>query len=194
MNRLLGSAMATVLIASAITGIVLLANLQEPITQTTVEEKKWVRHPLGDGNPGAGNTGLMYFMAYPHQADPGTAYASNLSNATAYEFSDVGDAEMTGETPYNTAFDFVMKVRVNNTDGYNTSGSTWEDTWVRANLTVDFDFAGDISDSAMTEVVIGTEGTTYRWYHYYLNNAGSGYTITKGETYNCTHATLDIWE
>jgi len=184
----------------SVIGVVFVASLylvnisMTPVVEYGHSRDHWVEHPLGDADPGSGNTGFMYFMVYPHQADPGTAYASNLSNASAYEFSDSTDVELTGETPYSTTFDFVMKVRVNNSDGYNSSGASWEDGWVRANLTCDFDFASDISDLGMTEVVIATAGTTYRWYHYYVNNGGSGYTIVKGELFNCTSVTFDVYE
>jgi len=181
----------------AIAGVLLSTQMSEPFIQNEIYEEqikireKWVPQ-VGDADPGSGNSGFMYFMAYPHQADPGTTYASNLSNATAYEFLDSWDGEMTGETPYSTTFDFVMKVRVNNTDGYNTS--SWEDDWVKANISVDFDYASDVSDLDMTEIVIGTQDTTYRWYHYYINNGGSGYTITKGESYNCTAVNWYVYE
>jgi hypothetical protein len=87
-----------------------------------------------------------------------------------------------------------MKVRVNNSDGYNSSGSQWENDWVRANITIDFDYLSDLSDVAMDEVVIGTHGSTYRWYHYVVNNSGSGYTLSKGELFNITSVTFDVYE
>ena len=37
----------------------------------------------------------------------------------------------------------------------------------------------------MTEQFIGNS-TNYAWYHYYFNNAGSGYTITEGQSFNVT--------
>jgi len=187
--------MLVTITAIAISGIYMSMILTQPVTENIImESKQWTSHPLGDADPGAGNTGFMYIMVYPHQADPGTAYASNLSSGNAYEYSDSTNCELTGETPHSTAVDFVMKVRVNNTDGYNASGTTWEDSWVRANMTIDFDFLGDESDTAMTEQEIATAGTTYKFYNYYLNNAGSGYTLSKGETFNITSATFDVWE
>ena len=120
-------------------------------------------------------------MIYPHTDNMEDNYNVNLSNATAYEFSDSINSSMTGETPYETTFDLLWKFQVNSTDGYNTSASAWQDGWVRAYLN---ETLLSISAEAMTEIVIGTEATTYRWYYYCLNNSGSGYTISKGEKLN----------
>ena len=148
--------------------------------------RSWKPFVTGDGDPGGDASGFMYFMVYPHSATPATTYASNLSNATAYEYSDSLNAEMTGETPHTTAFDFVLKFRVNDTVAYNVSGSKWMDTWVRANITCDFDFAADIAaDTAMTIVQIAN-GTDFAWYHAYVNNGGVGYQITHNEKFNVT--------
>ena len=205
-KKLLGGSMIVTLICDAIVGILFNIQTIKPIVdqdaveQKTIAEKKWIRQALGDADPGAGNTGFMYVMCYPHPAtDPiETTYSVNLSNDStvggAYEFSDSTNTEMTNETPHGNAFDFVVKVRVNNSDGYNTSGAQWENDWVRSNITVDFDYLSDLNDVAMSEVVIGTEGTTYRWYHYVVNNSGSGYTLSKGELFNITSWTFDVYE
>lgn len=148
--------------------------------------RSWKPIVLGDADPGGDNCGFMYFMVYPHSADPATTYASNLSNASAYEYSDSLNTELTGETPHTTAFDFVMKFRVNDTVGYNVSSSSWVDSWVRANITCNFDFATDIgADTAMTIVQIAN-GSDFAWYHAYINNSGSGYQITHNEKFNVT--------
>jgi len=175
----------TCFVIAAVAGIMVLSQLQEPIINTiSSTPRTW--KSVGDGTIAAGASGFCYFMTYPHSADPATDYATNLSNATAYEFSDTLNAEMTRDTPYSTAFDFVVKFRVNTTVGYNSSGAKWMSSWVRANITCDFQFATDIPAlSAMTIVEI-TNTTTYAWYHGYINNAAAGYQITKGETFNVT--------
>jgi len=183
--------LVSTLVIGLITASILMFTVQEPITQTTIQEDLSWNHILGDADPGAGNSGFMYFMTYPHQGVPGTAYASNLSNATAYEYSDSIDTELTGETPHTTTFDFVMKFRVNQTVGYNVSSSTWETSWVRSNITCDFDYATDIgADSVMTIVQIATS-TDYAYYHAYINNANAGYQITHDEKFNVTSTTTD---
>ena len=174
-----------------IAGIMYTMSLQDVI-ENPLDVRSWKPGLVkADGDPGGDNSGFMYFMSYPHQAAPAVAYASNLSNATAYEFLDSLNGEMTGETPYNTAFDFVMKFRANDTVAYNTTTSTWEDTWVRANITCDFDFAVDIGpDAAMTIVQIGNN-TDFAWYHAYINNGAAGYQITHNEKFNVTSLTAD---
>ena len=164
----------------------MLSKMNDVKTVGDMSSRVWKPIVTGDADPGGDNSGFMYFMVYPHSATPATTYASNLSNATAYEFSDSVDCELTGETPHSTPFDFVLKFRVNDTVGYNVSGSCWEDSWVRANITCDFDFAVDIAaDTAMTIVEIGNN-TDFCWYHAYINNGGAGYTITHNEKFNVT--------
>jgi hypothetical protein len=186
-NKIVFKTMAlTVFVLGIVFGAMMIYNLnQETVIETISQKRGWGFLPLGDGALGAGASGFQYFMVYPHQAVPGTAYASNLSNATAYEFSDSLNTEMTGETPYTQKFDFVLKFRVNTTVGWNTSSSEWMDSWVRANLSVNFDFLADITNSAMTIKQIANN-TEYAWYHAYLNNGGAGYQIAKNEKFNCT--------
>lgn len=139
---------------------------------------------LADGNPGAGVGGFFYWMVYPHQAVPGTAYTSNLSNATAYEFSDTVNASLTGETPFDTTFDLVLKWGYNSSQDWNSTGTCWEDAWIWVTCT-----NADISigaDTNMTEIEIANTSASYRWMHYYMNNGGSGYTITHGQSCNTT--------
>jgi hypothetical protein len=173
-----------------IVGMMYLSQVQNPIIQTTISStpRTW-KDAVGDGPITAGASGFCYFMTYAYQADPATAYATNLSNSSAlsYEYRDSLNGEMSHETPYNTPFDFVVKFRVNATVGYNISSSLWQDSWVRANITCNFQFATDIPAlSTMTIVKIASAGSTYAWYHGYINNAAAGYQITKGETFNVT--------
>lgn len=157
------------------------------IGQPVIENKLMPEHrePMlvtGDADPGD-NSGFFYFMIYPHQADPATAYASNLSNATAYEFSDVGNTTCTGETPYSTTFDIAIKVGATNEDTYYTANQTKNDAWNWCLLT-----CADLgigADTNMSQICIGNN-TDYVWYHYYLNNGGAGYTITEGQSFNIT--------
>jgi hypothetical protein len=176
-----------------IVGIMLIT----PMMTSTVHVERMPSVPytwkaVGDADPGAGKGGFLYFGTYPHSADPGTDYASNLSSATFYEYTEATSGEMNGETPHTTAFDFVVKFRVNVSQGYNVSGTTWESSWVRANLTVDFDFASDISDAAMTIVQIATN-SEFAWYHGYINNAASGYQITHDEKFTVSNVKVQYY-
>lgn len=166
------------------TGYLILSSMinQPFIEQKIIEAKRIPTLVTGDGNPGD-NSGLFYFMIYPHQAVPSTAYASNLSNASAYEFSDVGNTSCTGETKYGTTFDIVVKVGVTDDDGKNTTTGFFDNSYLWVTLS-----CADLSIGAntnMTEIQLGNI-SSYGWYQYYLNNGGSGYTVTEGQSFNIT--------
>ena len=170
-----------------ITSLIIISSMViQPLVEKNIMEKRelvlenhWV---TGDANPGD-NSGLFYFMIYPHSADPGTDYAVNLSNSSAYEFSDEGNTSCTGETPYGTSFDIIVKVGVTDDDGKNTTTGFFDDSYLWVTLTcADLSIS---SDTNMTEIQLGNT-SSYAWYQYYLNNGGSGYTITEGESFNVT--------
>ena len=158
------------------------------VTETIVEneviilkERKWQQVALGD--PVGDDTGFCEFYHYPHEADPATAYATNLSTASAYEYITSLSGEMTGETPHSTTFDYVCKIVVNSTIGYNATNTHWETDWVALNISVDYDFGTDIDWTAMTLVEI-TNHSAKCWYNGYINNAGSGYTLSQNQKTN----------
>ena len=65
-------------------GVLVFSNTMQPVVeQNFIEASREQVLVTGDGDPGD-NSGLFYIMIYPHSADPGTDYASNLSNASAY--------------------------------------------------------------------------------------------------------------
>jgi len=126
-------------------------------------------------------------MIKNHSANPTDEYCNNITNGTinsnCYEWSDVGNTSPTGETPYSTNFDILFKVGITNEDGQWTSNSTWNEGYLWMLLT-----CADLSigaDTNMTIIEIANT-STYAWYHFYLNNAGSGYTITEGQSFNIT--------
>lgn len=185
MERIRGSLKAggllSLIIIGAIASGVYLFSVSN-IVEEQISEQRVPASVTGDADPGD-NSGFFYFMIYPHQADPGTAYATNLSNATAYEYSDSGNTSATGETPFETTFDIVLKVGVTNEDGQWTSNSTWNDAYMWINLT-----CADLSISAdtdMNETEIANT-SSYRWMHYWLNNNGAGYTVAEGASFNVT--------
>jgi len=183
------SLLVSALLVGVICSMVALVNMNPTGIISKVSEREWKPIPTGDGPHTPGTCAFLSFGAYPHSATPGTTYANNVSNATAYEFRDFLNGEMTGETPYNTAFDFLLKFVVNSTVGYNVSGSRWMDSWVRANLTCNFEFAADIGPLASMTIVQIQNNTAHAWYYAYMNNGGAGYQITKGESYNCSAIT-----
>jgi len=163
-----------------IAGILFFASSPPPQIQQ-IHMRQWHMIAVAEGNLGAGATGFMYAMIYPHQADPNTAYSTNLSNSSAYEYSDTLNAEMIGETPYDTAFDIVIKVRVNKTHAWNSTGNKWMLEWIYMHITCTD--LGIPADTNMTEIEIANN-SEYIWVHYYMNNAGNGYTITHNEKFN----------
>lgn len=192
--RLLKAAgLGTTLIALLCIGVIISTmSFQDVVEVTQIKPRVWDNDALGDHDPTGDMGGYIYFMTYPHQATPATAYASNLTTGNAYEEHDIIDSELNNETPHSTTFDYVLKFRVNDTTSYNTSGTVWMPEWIYANITVDHDFATDVAWTNMTLVEIGNN-SDFAWYHGYINNAGSGYQITNNEKFNATVNTTLWW-
>jgi len=187
------SGLLTIVSIAFVIGALITMSWQNPILhnevkQVTQKQGKWF--PLGEANLTGTNSGYQTFHIRPHEAAPAEAYATNVTNATAYEYSDFysNDApglEMTGETPWGDTFDFYEKIKVNKTDGWNTSTSQWMAGWLSCNLSVDFSAQADLTNEVMTIVEI-SNSTDYVWYAAYLNNGGAGYTLAKNEKFYIT--------
>lgn len=151
-----------------------LVNLQGPLMN---------RHNALVGAAGVGpHTGWVNFQIRPHAAVPGTTYAANCTNASAYEYG-TGNMSALGSTPYGTAFDIVVTVSIDYNDGYNQGTSQWDNTYNW--LTCTCSDLGIAANSNMTEILIGSN-SVQAWYHYYLNNGGPGYTVILGQSFNIT--------
>lgn len=182
----------TVLFSIMIAVILLSANTTDVIIEREIRQKTLQPVPLADASHVDGDTLVMYVMAYPHQSVPATAYASNLSNATAYEFYDGLNNEMTGETPFSTAFDIVVKMGINITHGYNDSSAAWELTLHNATFkSSDLNFSSDV---AGVEYSID-EAASWHFVHYVIQDAdgglGNGFQIGQGVKYNITD--FEFW-
>jgi hypothetical protein len=154
--------------------------------QTGEMGRRWNIVGAADADPGAGSSGIINVFIYPHSANPGADYATNLTEGNAYaHFPTPGglNRALEGDVPYDTEFDIIVLARFNTTHAYNSSGSTWETSWTRANMTCADLGIGALT--AMTGVQTATSGD-YMWVQFYLNNAGSGYTITHGASVNVT--------
>jgi hypothetical protein len=142
-----------------------------------------------DGNPGTGASGVLEIFIYAHQAVPATAYAANLSSVSpsCYASRNTLNGACTGNVPYATTFDIVVKCRYNATHAYNTTGSVWMLTWVKGLITSANLAIG--ADTQMTAVQIGSNAT-YLWVNFWIadsdGGAGSGFTITHGQVVNAT--------
>jgi len=191
--KIRNASVVSTLVIAAVLGIALLmisSNVSEPIVRSIpqAEPRHW--GPVGaDGDPGAGASGVLEIFIYPHSADPTNDYATNLSSASAYASTNTLNSSCSGDVPYDTTFDIVVKCRLNATHCWNSTASAWEDTWNRAYST-----SADLSLSAqiMEQVHIAndTGGTAYIYYNFYLQDsdggAGSGFTISHGENVNVT--------
>lgn len=173
----------SLLLIGAVAGIMIISQIQGPIIQTSISKERTHLFALGDAAPGTGKSGYLAFYIYPHAAVPATTYAANLSNATAYEHYDVNTGEMTHTTPYSTLFDFVVKYRLNVSDGYNASSGWWTVNWSYIVMACNFNWTADIASSTMTDVKI-SNGADYIYINAYLNKAGVGYTISKNEKFS----------
>ena len=177
------SAVLIVMGVGFVSAFLMMSQIQEPVIQTIVSQARTHLFPLGDAVPGTGKSGYLAFYIYPHSADPANDYDTNLSNATAYEHYDVNTGEMTHTTPYSTAFDFIVKYRLNVSDGYNSSSGWWTVNWSYVKMACNFNWTADITTSTMTDVKI-SNGADYIYINAYLNNAGAGYQISKNEKFS----------
>lgn len=202
MNRkkaILGSAMFTVLIIGALAGMMILWNTQSVIETQILEPREW--QPLETGAPGAGESGVVWVGIVAHEADPGTAYASNQTDggSLAYgtEVVTSGANALTGNVPYDTAFDIVVRVRWNKTHAYSSNNDTWMLSWVNASISAAND-AGSTTYFPIAAVAMGevnvtgvTAGHDFIYVQYYIQAkaaaAGAGLQISHGDTVNCSN-------
>jgi hypothetical protein len=147
-------------------------NVGDGITIYTKTFKHVDLDAVGDGT-GLGSM-VIAFYVYPHAADPGTTYASNLTTGW-YATASVNDTHAGSDVPYSTAVDLVWKVQWNVTHAWN--GTAFDPTYTRGFLNCS---GLSISSGALTQVLIGNN-ESFVWYHYYINNAAAGYTISKGQ-------------
>lgn len=171
-----------------VSGLLITSQTMEPVVAEIYQRQ--MRHiPLGD--PAGDASGFCEFYHYPHSADPGTDYATNLSTGNAYEYITSLSGEMTGETTHSVAHDYVIKIVVNDTVAYNSTSGLWMPSWLYMNMTMDYNFGSDIGWSQMTLVEIANT-SSYCWYNGYLNNAGSGYTLSQNQKTNASF-NLTAW-
>lgn len=168
----------SLLLIGIVVGSVFMLQMQEVVLH---QRSSWVA--MAEANPGTGASGYLEFFIYPHAAVPGTTYGVNCSEATAYEYRDTNSGEMTKNTPYNTAFDFVVKYRLNSSDGYNNSALAWTLNWSYVVMACNFNWTADITTSTMTDVLVAYNAN-YEWIQCYLNNGGAGYSISKNEKFS----------
>jgi len=181
---ILGSAMVTAFVIGAVCTMTFL--FSSDIEEITIDQavRKWI--PLADADPGNGNCGLCNIFIYPHAADPATTYGSNITEGNSYAYSNALNTTLTGYVPHSTTFDIVIKYQFNTTTAKCSTNATWMMSWV--NSTIRCPGLSINANATMSEVNV-TATPNQMWVQFYVNNGGSGYTITHGQEINVTHYT-----
>lgn len=162
-----------------------------------VRELKWRRITLpflGENNPGAGNSGVLDVIIYPHSDAIETDYATNLTNTSGYAAGGTNNSHIGSDVPYATAFDIVVKVRWHKDEAQAAGNGTFVLEWLRANITVNGNNFG-LNDYNMTEQNITDADPIgdYIWVHYIAGNNATGFTIDRGENISSCLFTFDYY-
>ena len=172
-------------------GLVVASLLNYPVADTVnhmvVSPRSW--KPLGY-IPSDGYGCIINISTYPHSADPTNDYSANVTSDNCYEWYDsygtapgAGGTEMNSTTPHSTAFDFLIKIRTNVTNNFNTSSGKWETRWVKGYIKVTWSDAGHAKIYKNLTVCNITNNASYCFYYLYDNFNNTGYTISAGETF-----------
>jgi hypothetical protein len=158
--------------------------------------RQWHMIASAEGDPGAGASGVINVFIYPHTVDPATTYSANISLGWYAQY-DTLNHTLTGDVPYDTAFDIVVKCRANQTHAYNSTSHVWELDWIRANATCsDLSFTSE-NLSMNEQNISGTDAVDFIWVHYYLQDAdggaGTGFTISHGVSVNVTYFKFEAY-
>jgi len=172
-KAIFGSTIATCIMIGFIVTMLVTTQVQETIVISIPRE--W-RDVGGIQFPQPDASGVIITRVYPHQALPGTAYATNLTNASAYAYGQ-RNTSMTGECPRNTLFDVVSTVRFNRSDIEN--GTVFQLTYARMNWTCVVLGVGALTSMTAVNIsdqVLG-DRLEYMFVNFYDNNAGAGWSI-----------------
>lgn len=193
-----GGATITMFLAFTIALIVMNYTINVEDNTIKVMQRSWTA--LADADPGAGAGGYLRIGTCAHQATPDTAYESNVTGGIGwYEYTDsLGSAEMTGETPSDTAFDFVMVFRTNVSHNWASNNNSWVIAWVRSQISVDFDYATDVTVFAGNmNVVEVSNNSEFAWYQAYIQDSdggsGSGFQIANDEDFTIEWFSTDTY-
>jgi hypothetical protein len=182
-----GSTALSLVIIGIVVGLMVSQSLLAPV----MPDRFWRSVRAADGDPGAGESGMLEIFIYPHQTDPNTTYQSNLTAAAAYANRSTWNGSCTGDVPYApTKFDIVIKVRYNTTHAYNSSASAWDGTFVRANITCSD--LGIAENTSMHKIHI-LNASDYMYVNYYVNNTVAGFNISHGQTINVTYVKIEAY-
>lgn len=154
---------------------------------------------------GAAASGFLEIYFVNHSTEPFTAYGGSAHNNTV-NLTDWANASLdpdsTGTTYYayanysgfsctlkwGTTFDIVVRYRGNETNAHD--GSIFNNASCRVKINASGGGV-TITEATMTNCVTSNSSDdTFIWMNAYLDNSGSGYTLTKGGT--CTIADIKI--
>ena len=199
------TALTSFLILGMTVGIVFMGQFQDVIIEQVIHQERnhWVA--VAEGNPGVGKTGFLVAVFVLHNQTMPTWKNANDSrwNKTFdgtwsnFSWSGVLNASAQKTIPFTQKFDIYFKVRVNVSDGQNSTTKYWNPVWQRANITCP---ALGLSNVPMKVFNIsatkGGAGQGYIWCAYFVNGtAGNwGYQLAKGQKLNITVWQLQIYK
>lgn len=146
--------------------------------------------PLGAENStlGAGAGGILEIFFYPHAADPATTYSNN--NSATLESGSLAwssEDDFNKEIVHTTKWDFVCRVRGNNTQCWRTD--KWWDTDLKVEWTAS---GGGVSAGPLNlttgYVTANSTGNSFLWMNFVDNNGHAGYAVNKDGT--CTVSSI----
>jgi hypothetical protein len=199
------TALVSFLILGMTVGIVFMGQFQDVIIEQVIHQQRnhWIA--VAEGNPGAGKTGFLVAVFIPHNVTMPHWKNNNDSHWnktfdgtwTNYSWSGALNTSAQKTIPYGQKFDIYFKVRVNVSDGQNTTSKWWNPNWQRANITC---AALGLSNQPMKvwniSATKGGTGQGYIWCSYFVNGtAGNwGYQISKGQKINISLFQLQIYK
>lgn len=177
-NKIVKAGVIGGLLSCLVFVVLIIANINPAVVDNSgveVEKMVWggiVLPFLGDNNPGAGKSGVMYSWVNA----TGDDYSDNVTGY--YATGDDNNSHISSNIPYATAIDVGLLVRWNKTHAFDT---VWNLSLVRAyaNCTV-----LSVSGQIMVEGNV-TDSADYLYVNYFLRDsdggAGTGFTITEGQ-------------
>jgi hypothetical protein len=202
--KIKAAALTSMLFIGMTTGIVLMGQFQDVIYEQTVHQQRnhWVA--VAEYNPGTGKSGFLVAVFIPHNVTMPTWKNANDSHWnktfdgtwTNYSWSGALNTSAQKTIPYTQRYDIYFKVRVNVSDGQNTTSKYWNPAWQRANITC---AALGLNNQPMKvwniSATKGGTGQGYIWCAYFVNGtAGNwGYQIGRGQRINITLWQLQVY-
>lgn len=181
--------MVTMIIVGLVTAFLVAPSFLAPLQP----DRNWQTVNAADASPGASNSGVINVYIVDN-SDAVDYDSTDLSEGHASVYAHFGagaslDAALSGNVPYDTEFDIVIECQYNYTHAYNTSTPGWDVDYVKGLITcADLSIGADTEMSESTDFISNTGSTSSDTakINFYMDNGGSGYTMSHGETFNVT--------